>query len=162
MDVIWKSDLPNNLKRRFFWATVEVVLMYDATAWTLIETLESKLDGTYTRMLRDNIHLNHNSMDPPVIFLQTYANTECILQESADKQNKTSWVIYCSGHLAMEQDRLITQQLPTLTSYDTECLPNDIVTLIRDQDGWHSIDSWMTELTRPNKKNRKKLFLLSL
>lgn len=34
---------------------------------------------------------------------------------------------------------------PTVTyidqlCYDTECLPNDIVTLIRDQDGWHGID----------------------
>lgn len=113
MDVIQKYDLPDNLKQRFFWATVEVVLI----AWTLIETLESKLDGTYTRMLRDNIHLNHNSMDPSLIFLQTYTNTECILQDTADEQNKTSWVIYWSGHLAMEQDRLITQQLPTLTAY---------------------------------------------
>jgi len=41
--------------------------MYGATAWTLTNTLESKLDGIYTRMLMraalnpgDNIPLNNN------------------------------------------------------------------------------------------------------
>ena len=49
---IWKSSLPDNMKRNFFRAIVESVLIYGSTAWTLTKHLEDKLDGTYTRMLR--------------------------------------------------------------------------------------------------------------
>ena len=49
---IWKSSLPKNLKRRFFQATVESVLLYGSSAWTLTKDLETRLNGTYTRMLR--------------------------------------------------------------------------------------------------------------
>lgn len=52
MDVILKSDLPDNLKRRCFQAAVEEVLMYGSLSWTLTKTVESQLDGTYTRILR--------------------------------------------------------------------------------------------------------------
>ena len=40
------------IKRRFFRATVESVLLYGATTWTLTKALESKLNGAYTWMLR--------------------------------------------------------------------------------------------------------------
>ena len=58
MDVVWKSVLPDDLKRSFFRATVESVLMYGATAWTLTKTLEARLDGTYTRMLRAVLNIS--------------------------------------------------------------------------------------------------------
>ena len=57
-DSIWKSNLPDNLKKDFFRATVEFILLYGATAWTLTKTLESKLDGTYTRMLRAVLNIS--------------------------------------------------------------------------------------------------------
>ena len=55
---IWKSNLPDDLKRDLFRSVVETVLLYGSTAWTLTKKLEKKLDGTYTRMLRAvlNIH----------------------------------------------------------------------------------------------------------
>lgn len=34
MDVIWKFDLPDNLKRKTLQVTVEVVLISGVTAWT--------------------------------------------------------------------------------------------------------------------------------
>ena len=52
MNKIWKSTLPDNLKRNFFRATVESVLVYGSISWTLTSTLEKKIDGAYTRMLR--------------------------------------------------------------------------------------------------------------
>ena len=52
MNKIWKSTLPDKLKRNFFRATVESVLVYGATTWTLTKTLEKQLNGAYTRMLR--------------------------------------------------------------------------------------------------------------
>ena len=46
---IWKSNLPDNLKRNFFKAVVESVLLYGSTTWTLTKAMEKNLDGTYTR-----------------------------------------------------------------------------------------------------------------
>ena len=44
LDKIWKSKLPDNLKRNFLRAAVESVLTYGSISW--------KIDGAYTRMLR--------------------------------------------------------------------------------------------------------------
>ena len=51
LDKIWKSNLPDNLKRNFFRAAVETVLSYGSVSWTLTTHLEKKIDGAYTRML---------------------------------------------------------------------------------------------------------------
>ena len=52
LNTIWKPSHPKQMKRRFFRATVETVLLYGSSAWTLTKNLETKLSGTYTRMLR--------------------------------------------------------------------------------------------------------------
>ena len=52
MNAIWKSNLPDGLKREFFRSTVETVLLYGSSTWTLTKKVEKTLDGTYTRMLR--------------------------------------------------------------------------------------------------------------
>ena len=52
MDKIWKSNLSDQLKRSFFRATVESVLIYGSITWTLTSKLEKKLNGAYTKMLR--------------------------------------------------------------------------------------------------------------
>ena len=44
--------IKRSLKVRFFPATVESVIMYGAESWTLTITLEKRLDGAYTKMLR--------------------------------------------------------------------------------------------------------------
>ena len=51
LSIIWKSDLTDEMKRSFFQAAVESILLYGCTTWTLIKRLEKKLDGNYTRML---------------------------------------------------------------------------------------------------------------
>ena len=40
------------MKRMFFLAAVESILLYGCTTWTLNKQLEKKLDANYTRMLR--------------------------------------------------------------------------------------------------------------
>ena len=52
LSVIWKSDLTDKMKRSFFQAAVESILLYGCTTWTLTKRIEKKLDGSYTRMLR--------------------------------------------------------------------------------------------------------------
>ena len=51
LSIIWKSDLTDKMKRRFFQAAVASILLYGCTTWTLTKQLEKKLDGNYTRML---------------------------------------------------------------------------------------------------------------
>ena len=52
LDTIWKSELSGGLKIRLFRATVETALLYGSTAWTLTQSLDKKLDGAYTKLLR--------------------------------------------------------------------------------------------------------------
>ena len=52
MQEIWKSKIPDKLKRHFFRTAVESVLVYGAISWTLTSKLEGKIDVAYTRMLR--------------------------------------------------------------------------------------------------------------
>ena len=49
---IWTSKIPRVLKLRLFTSTVESVLLYGSETWTLTKTLEKRLNGCYTRMLR--------------------------------------------------------------------------------------------------------------
>ena len=52
LSIIWKSNLTDKMKRRFFQAVVVSILLYGCTTWTLTKRLEKKLDGNYTRTLR--------------------------------------------------------------------------------------------------------------
>ena len=45
---IWKSKLSEGLKRNFFRAAVEYVLVYGSVTWTITQSIEKKIDGTYS------------------------------------------------------------------------------------------------------------------
>ena len=50
---VWKSKyISREVKINLFRATIESVLLYNATTWTMTHTLEKKLDGAYTKLLR--------------------------------------------------------------------------------------------------------------
>ena len=61
MNTIWKSNLKRELKISLFRTTVETILLYGATTWTLTKSLERKLDGVYTRMLRAALNISWKS-----------------------------------------------------------------------------------------------------
>ena len=42
LSVIWKSDLTDKMKRSFFQAEVESILLYECTTWTLTKCMEKK------------------------------------------------------------------------------------------------------------------------
>ena len=52
LKTIWKSNLKKDIKKRLFLSTVESVLLYGAETWTINKTMEKRLDGCYTHMLR--------------------------------------------------------------------------------------------------------------
>ena len=49
---VWSSSLSSIIKVRLFQSTVESVLMYNSSTWTLTKRMEISLNDTYTRMLR--------------------------------------------------------------------------------------------------------------
>ena len=51
LSVICKSDLTDKIKQ-LFQAVVAPILLYGCTIWTLTKSMEKKVDGNYTRMLR--------------------------------------------------------------------------------------------------------------
>ena len=58
MNKIWSSNMSTDLKRKFFTATVESILLYGCEAWTLTKAMEKQLNGTYTRMLRKAVNVH--------------------------------------------------------------------------------------------------------
>lgn len=64
MDRTWKSKLSPGVKKRFFVATVESILLYGCEAWALSKAMEKSLDGTYTRMLRKALNVHWSSHTP--------------------------------------------------------------------------------------------------
>ena len=83
LDKIWKSHLPSHLKRHFFRATIESVLIYGATSWTLTSSLEKRLDGAYTRMLRAVLNISwrqHPSKS------DLYGDLPCISETLRDRR----------------------------------------------------------------------------
>lgn len=61
MSKIWTSTMDTSLKKKFFIATVESILLYGCEAWTLTKAQEKSLDGTYTRMLRRALNVHWTS-----------------------------------------------------------------------------------------------------
>ena len=49
---IWKSNIRRKIKEILFLSTVESILLYGSETWALTKTLQKRLDGCYTRMLR--------------------------------------------------------------------------------------------------------------
>ena len=48
---IWKADLSDKIKLKFFQAVAMSVLLYGCTTWILTKCLVKKLNRNYTRML---------------------------------------------------------------------------------------------------------------
>ena len=98
LSIIWKSDLTNKMKSRFFQAAVLSILVYGCTTWTLAKRLEKKLDGNYTRMLREILnkswrqhptrHQQYGHLPPPSRKL--YKLDEPDTQDTAGEEGTSS------------------------------------------------------------------------
>jgi len=59
MKLVWNSAMRRKLKVRQFLDTVESILMYGSETWTVSQTLAKRIDGCYTRMLRNEDGTEH-------------------------------------------------------------------------------------------------------
>ena len=108
LSVIWKSDLPDKIKRNFFQAAVISILLYGCTTWMLTKCTEKKLDGNLTRMLR--AILNKSWRQHPTK-QQLYGHLPCIT-----KTIKIWWTGH-AGHCWRSKDELISNIHPWTPSH---------------------------------------------
>ena len=97
LNKIWKSSLPIHLKRNFFRATVESVLLYGSSSWTLTKHLKARLDGAYTRMLRAVLNISWKEHPTKSrlygnlpLYLNPFNPNECVLPVTAGVPSR-SW-----------------------------------------------------------------------
>ena len=145
LDSIWKSNLPDTLKRNFFRATVESVLVYGSTAWTLTTALESKIDGAYTRMLRAALNVS---------WKEHMTNTELYGKISPISQTIRTQRMRFAGHVWRNKDELVSDVLlwepthgrqdpgrPKRTfidqlADDTGCRPQELKNAMSNKEDW--------------------------
>ena len=143
---IWKSNLPDKIKRDFFRATVEFVLIYGASTWTLTKRLLTRLDGTYTRMLR--VVLNISWREHPTK-LRLYGKVPSLSNTIIKSRMRFA------GHSFRSKDELVSEVItwqpthgkanvgrPHKTYHqqiaeDAGCHNTDeLETMMQDRDGW--------------------------
>ena len=58
MKKLWKSRIRDSLKVRIFRATIETIYTYGAETWTTTKTMNKRIDGCYTRLLRMALNIS--------------------------------------------------------------------------------------------------------
>ena len=94
--------MSNNIKIRIFRATVESVLTYGAETWSLNKTLNKRLDGCYTRLLRMATNTNWRDKIPNRTLYGDLPRLTTNIQERRLK---------LAGHIARHKDLSANQVL---------------------------------------------------
>ena len=81
LDSLWQSKLPRAYKIMFFKATVESVYLYGAESWTLTKTLERRLDGCYTRLLRHALNISWQQKVRNVVLYKDLPAISTVIKE---------------------------------------------------------------------------------
>ena len=94
---IWKSKIDNNTKIRLFLTAIEPVLLYGSETWTLTNTMEKRIDGCYTRLLRTalNIHWSQH-----ITNTQLYGNLPPVSNKIKQRR------LRLSGHLIRHEEEI--------------------------------------------------------
>ena len=94
--------MSRELKTRFFIATIESILLYGCEAWTLTESMERSLDGTYTRMLRKALNVHWSSHTPNNVL---YGELPCVSDKIAARRIQRAG--HCFRHPELSAQPLI-------------------------------------------------------
>ena len=159
LDKIWKSTLKRGMKIKLFQSLVLSILLYGAETWTLTKTLQKKLDGVFTRMLRKALGLTWRDMVPNI---ELYGNIPTLSSELRQRR------LRFAGHCRRRQDELCSRMLmwqpqhgkrrrgaPTRTyldilENDTGMARDNLQNLMGDRGLWRSyVDGLRDTPTRP-------------
>ena len=142
--IIWKSDLTDKMKRSFFQAAVESILLYGCTTRTLTKRLK-KLDGNYTRILRAILnrswrqhptrHQLYGLLPPITKTIQVRRSRhagDCWRSKNELISNVLPWTPAYGQAKAERPARTYIQQL----CEDTGCSPKDLPEAMNDREKW--------------------------
>ena len=149
MSKIWKSSMNPDLKKRFFVATVESILLYGCESWAMTETMEKSLSGTYTRMLQKamNIHWSSHTTNN-----ELYGNLPRVTTKIAERRLRLAG--HCHRHPDLSTQKLLlwepthgtrNQGRPKTTFVDTlmrntgATSAHELATLMENRDVWRSM-----------------------
>ena len=145
LNVIWKSSLPEKMKREFFRAIVESVLVYGSSSWTLTIALQKKLDGNYTRMLRAILNISWKQHPTKQRLYDTIPPISDVIRERRTRFAGHCWrskaelvsdvLLWTPTHGQTSVGRPAKTFIKQL-SEDVGCLPEDLPNAMDDRDGW--------------------------
>ena len=95
MKNIWKSNLPTELKKRLFIATVESILLYGSETWTVTKEISKKIDGCYSRMLRMALNIDWKAH---ITNKEVYGNLPRVTTKIQERRMRLA------GHLTRHDD----------------------------------------------------------
>ena len=98
IDEIWKSNLPDKLKRKFFQAAVESVLVYGSVSSALTTKLEKKINGAYTRMLCAILKNPGENILPRKNYMETSRQSAKTIRQQR---------MYFTGHCWQSKEELV-------------------------------------------------------
>ena len=145
LSFIWKSDQTDKMKCSFFQATIVSILLYSCTTWTLTKRMEKKLDGNYTRMLREILNKSwrqhptkqrlygHLPLITKTIRIRRTRHTGyCWRSRDELIRNVLLWTSSHGRAKARRPARTYIQQL----CVDTGCSPEDLPEAMDDMERW--------------------------
>ena len=143
--MIWKSDMTDKMKRRFFQAAVVSILLNGCTTWTLLKRLEKKLDGNYTRMLRPILNKSWRqhptrhqlySHLPPITKTIQVRRTRHARHCWRSRNELISDVLLWTPTYGQVKTRLPARTYIQQLCEDTGCSPEDLPETMNDREKW--------------------------
>ena len=142
---LWHSNLPREHKVFLFQYLVEPILLYGAETWTLTQTTQRRLDGTYTNLLRrvQNIHWSEHA---------TKERIYCNLPRISDTLKRRR--LQFAGHCLRAEREVISTLLlwnqrlpirnrkttyPQMLSRDSGIEVGELSQAMRNRAVWHAI-----------------------
>ena len=148
MNNIWKSKMSTKLKTRFFSATVESVLIYGCESWSMNATRDKKINGCYTRMLRDIKNINWSEH---ITNEELYGKLPKISEKIRKRRLKfaghcmrhpelaaSSLVLWQPSHGQASRGRALTNFVENLCK-DTSLTREELPAVMKDREQWRAI-----------------------
>ena len=136
------------LKKRFFVATVESILIYGCESWAMTGAMEKSLNGTYMRMLRkiQNVHWSSHTTNEVL-----YGELPKIADKIAAKRLQLAG--HCHRHPELSTQKILlwepkhgqrgrgrprTSYVDTLKKDTGAKSTSELASLMEDRDVWRS------------------------
>lgn len=130
---VWTSSLKKSIKIRLFLSTVESVLLYNSSTWTLTMKAEKSINGTYTRMLRMAMNV---SWKQHMTNHELYGNLPQVSEKIAARR------LRLAGHCVRHPDEIASNLVlwePTGGRVNRGRKPTDYIDVIKRDTGLKDI-----------------------